>query len=52
MAKVNYIRVLPSQVVNSSWPLHQLDVKNALLNGDLEEVFMDRPPGFEGNFYS
>ena len=50
VAKINSIRVLLSLAVNSNWSLHQLDVKNAFLNGDLEEeVFMDLPPGFEGN---
>ena len=40
--------VLLSLVVNSNWPLHQLDVKNAFLNRDLEEeVYMISPPGFE-----
>uniref|UniRef100_A0A2N9GQ49 Reverse transcriptase Ty1/copia-type domain-containing protein n=1 Tax=Fagus sylvatica TaxID=28930 RepID=A0A2N9GQ49_FAGSY len=48
VAKINSIRVLLSLAVNSNWPLHQLDVKNAFLNGDLEEeVFMSLPPGFE-----
>lgn len=36
VAKINSIRVLLSLAVNSSWPLHQLDVINAFLNGDLE----------------
>ncbi|RVW95350.1 Copia protein [Vitis vinifera] len=36
MAKLNTIHVLLSLVVNRDWPLHQLDLKNAFLNGDLE----------------
>ena len=36
-----------SLVASHSWPLHQLDVKNAILHGDLlETIYMDPPPGF------
>ncbi|KAH9697911.1 retrovirus-related pol polyprotein from transposon RE1 [Citrus sinensis] len=50
VAKINSIRVLISLAVHSDWNLYQLDVKNTFLNGELEEeVFMDLPPGFEGN---
>ncbi|KZV22697.1 Cysteine-rich RLK (receptor-like protein kinase) 8 [Dorcoceras hygrometricum] len=51
VAKLNTIRILLSIAANLEWPLHQLDVKNAFLNGELEEeVFMDAPPGFENHF--
>ena len=48
VAKINTIRALLSIVANLDWPLHQLDVKNTFLSGDLEEeVYMDLSSGFE-----
>jgi hypothetical protein len=52
VAKLNTIRILLSLAANLDWPLHQLDVKNVFLNGDLEEVSMDGPPVFEEKFGS
>ena len=50
VAKLNTVRVLLSLAVNSDWPLLQFDVKNAFLNGDLEEeVFMEIPLGFDND---
>lgn len=47
VAKLNIVRVLISLAANLDWQLQQLDLKNAFLNGELEEeVFMTLPPGF------
>ena len=48
VTRLDTIRVLLSLAPNLDWPLHQLDVKNTFLNGDLEdEVYMEIPLGFE-----
>ena len=50
-AKLNSIRVLLSFAANLEWSLRHLDVKNAFLNGNLEEeVYMDAPPRFREKF--
>jgi Reverse transcriptase (RNA-dependent DNA polymerase) len=50
VAKMSTARTLISLTVNSKWKLHQLDVKNVFLHGDLlEEVYMEIPPGFSTN---
>jgi len=47
VARLNSIRTLFSIVVNMSWLLFQLDVKNVFLYGDLkEEVYMEQPSGY------
>jgi hypothetical protein len=38
VAKMNSIGVLLSIAANLDWPLHQFDVKNAFLHGNLKEV--------------
>ncbi|KAK4386010.1 Retrovirus-related Pol polyprotein from transposon RE2 [Sesamum angolense] len=47
VARLNSIRVLFSLAVNFSWPMYQMDIKNAFLYGDLNEtVYMEQPPGY------
>jgi len=47
VAKLNTIRILQLLAANLDWPLHQLDVKNAFLYGDIEEeVYMNTLPSY------
>ena len=47
VAKMGTVRTLISCAANFDWPLHQFDVKNAFLHGDLQEnAYMDIPPTF------
>ena len=46
VAKIASVHLLLSMAAMRSWPLFQLDIKNAFLHGDLaEEVYMEQPPG-------
>jgi hypothetical protein len=48
VVKPSTIRTVLSTAVSSSWPIHQLDVKNAFLHGSLQEmVYCQQPLGFE-----
>ncbi|KAL8127784.1 hypothetical protein AgCh_014637 [Apium graveolens] len=41
------IRIILSIALSCGWPLRQLDINNAFLNGNLDdEVYMMQPPGF------
>ena len=47
VAKLSFIRLFISLAATHGWDLHQLDIKNAFLHGDLaEEVYMEQPPRF------
>jgi len=46
VAKMTTIRTILALAASQSWPLHQMDVKNAFLHGDLkEDVYLKLPSG-------
>ncbi|XP_020705548.1 uncharacterized protein LOC110116344, partial [Dendrobium catenatum] len=48
VAKLPTIRVLFMVALHHAWKIHQLEVENAFLHGDIHEtVYMRQPKGFE-----
>jgi hypothetical protein len=47
VAKMITVRAIIAMATLKGWSLHQMDVNNVFLHGDLEEeVYMDQPPGY------
>jgi len=45
--KPTTIRIVLTIALTSWWPIHQIDINNAFLHGDLSSpVYMQQPPGF------
>ncbi len=47
VAKMTIVRAIIVMATTKGWSLHQMDVRNVSLHGDLhEEVYMEQPPGY------
>jgi hypothetical protein len=47
IAKTTTIRVIITMATTKGWSLHQMDVNNVFLHGDLhEEMYMEQPLGY------
>nr|GFA68375.1 ribonuclease H-like domain-containing protein [Tanacetum cinerariifolium] len=52
VVKLGTIQIVLSLAVSRHRPIHQLDVKNAFLHGDLSDtVYLHQPPGFQDSIH-
>ena len=49
VAKMTTIRTVIVLATAKGWDLHQMDVKNDFLQGELDEVYMVQPPSFKSS---
>lgn len=48
VTKFNSIKLLLALAAQYDWEIHQMDVKSAFLNGELDEkIYMQPPPGYK-----
>jgi hypothetical protein len=46
------VKVIITMVAAKGLSLHQMDVKNVFFHGDLQEVYMEQPPGYVDQTHS
>jgi len=47
ITKMTTVRLIIAMAATKGWSLHQMDVKNVFLHGDLQdEMYMEQPPGY------
>jgi hypothetical protein len=52
IAKMTIVRTVLSIVASQDWPLHQMNVKNTFLHGDLkDEIYIAFPLGFSSSSF-
>jgi hypothetical protein len=45
--KPTTVHIVLSIALSNGWPIHQIDIQNAFLHGNISEVvYMSQPPGF------